>query len=115
MPLPELDKDQGILPHIMFADAEMSSGSSTILAFRSSDDGSLDIFEDAAPSSTATAAASSVPDEHASQQQQQQSMCSLLCQPGLAAMSAVLLLCWFTIMFSYYGVALGLGGLPGSL
>jgi hypothetical protein len=73
MPPAELDKDQGVLPYIMFADnAESSSGSSTILAFRSSEDGSLDIIEDVTPSSTATAAASSIRDVRASQPQQQQ-------------------------------------------
>jgi hypothetical protein len=118
---PELDKDQGILPHIIFADPETSSNSSAILAFRSSDDASLDA-ESATPHSTATGAAGSAFDTHASeqpseqqQQQLQQGLCSLLCQPGLMAMSLVLLLYWFTIMLSYYGVALGLGGLPGSL
>jgi hypothetical protein len=99
----------------MFADAEFTSGSSTILAFRSSKDGILDIIEDVTPGSTTAAAAASMQDEHVSEQQQQQGLCSLLCHPGLAAVSAVLLLCWFTIMLSYYGVALGLGGLPGSL
>ncbi|WIA42349.1 hypothetical protein OEZ86_008360 [Tetradesmus obliquus] len=118
MPPTGLDKDQGILPHIIFADPEISSSGSAILAFRSSDDALADT-ESATPHSTATAAAGSAYDVHASEQQQQeqqrQGLCGLLCQPGMAAASLVLLLTWFTIMLSYYGVALGLGGLPGSL
>jgi hypothetical protein len=116
---PELGKDQGILPCIIIADPDDSSiAGSAIMAFRSSDEASLDAAG-ATPYSTATAATVST-HAHASVQQeqqlqQQQGLCSLLCQPQLMAASLVLLLSWFTIMLSYYGVALGLGGFPGSL
>lgn len=42
-------------------------------------------------------------------------LCALLRERRLAIRLAVLLVNWFSLMASYYGIAMGSGGIPGSM